>query len=543
MAEKRKTGAQNTNMTKAQEEKTVKKQNNIRIHIPEAGEHAAAGRQYYTEYEKELITQAARSHMTAAELAAKFATDPLCTPRSITALGYQLSTERDRLGMKKKYGHYVRGKNRTNMYTPAERIETDRRDTEERELPTLDLTQVKVEPNKAEVDAADMAVNREICQTRDITASIISEGLNYRDMQMNVGLLKRFSGRTRAVPGDGTKMLFVSDLAEFWDISEEDALLRIDSLIRHHFPFSRKGHEVSLIEPKQMFGSGLVNVQIDNVPSRQLAGGVTCTPIGVISDTHYGAKGCAEDLVNEFYCMAHDIYGVRSFFHAGDFFDGSGVYTGQPFEQNFLGFDTQVNEVAWKYPFYTDSKTYAILGNHDEAYLKSAGANILFALHSRRRDIIPVGIYQALVSVNGFNINLHHVAGSCNSLFPESKLNAVRQRKDQVIDFFDLDYLDLVVVGHLHKTGELFDPNNCKVKSIVFGGSFQKANPFSTRIAGVTSAIGGYVANLYRWPDGRKRVDTIPIFFDLKNREDVERPKTLHLNHLSVQEEVGQTCS
>lgn len=526
-----------SNMTNTQGENILKTDHMAnRVHIPEAREHAAAGRQYYTDYEKDLITEAARTHMTALELAERFATDPLCTPRSVTALGYQLSTERDRQGLKKNYGHYGSRRNKSDFSTPAEQIDMERRDLEGRELPTLDLTQVTPGTNTPTVEDAALAVNNDIRSNRDVSVAIATGGLTYKEMQMNVGLLKLFAKSTRAVAGEGTKKLFVCDLANFWRIDEDEAAIRIDSLIRHRFPLSREGKEIYLIEPKHVFGNGMVNIQIDNVPTRELPGGTVCTSVGILSDTHYGAKGCAENMINEFYQIAHEAYGVRCFLHAGDFFDGSGVYAGQSFEQNFLGFDTQISEVAWKYPFYSDTETYAIGGNHDEAYLKAAGANILFALHNRRRDIIPIGLYQALISINGFNINLHHAAGSCNGLFPESKLNAVRKRKDDIVEYFDIDHIDLAVVGHFHRTGYLTDPKDCRVKSIVFGGSFQEANPFSTRLTGVTSVLGGYVANLYKFPNGSKHVDVLPVFFSLKERDDIDHPKTVHIEHLGYKE-------
>jgi hypothetical protein len=130
----------------------------------------------------------------------------------------------------------------------------------------------------------------------------------------------------------------------------------------------------------------------------------------LVSDTHFGAKQCARDELKEFYDIAKDEW-VECFVHAWDIVDGCGVYHGQQFEQDRVGFEEQIADIKENYPNVW-LPTYFIGWNHDEAYLKTNGVNICKAIEAVRQDLINLWFYDARLKLNGIDINLHHGGGS-----------------------------------------------------------------------------------------------------------------------------------
>ena len=130
----------------------------------------------------------------------------------------------------------------------------------------------------------------------------------------------------------------------------------------------------------------------------------------LIADTHFGAKQCAKEELQQFYEEAKE-RGVECFVHAGDIVDWEGVYNWQQFEQDWVGFEAQLQDIKDNYPNVW-LPTYFIWGNHDEAYLKKNGVNICKAIETVRQDLINLGFYDARLRLNWIDINLHHWGGS-----------------------------------------------------------------------------------------------------------------------------------
>jgi len=126
----------------------------------------------------------------------------------------------------------------------------------------------------------------------------------------------------------------------------------------------------------------------------------------LVSDTHFWAKGCAKDELWEFYDRAKD-KGVECFVHCGDLVDWNNVYKWQQFEQSWVGFAAQLQDVKENYPDVW-LPTYFIGWNHDEAYLKWNGVNICKAIETVRQDLINLWFYDARLKLNWIDINLHH---------------------------------------------------------------------------------------------------------------------------------------
>ena len=130
----------------------------------------------------------------------------------------------------------------------------------------------------------------------------------------------------------------------------------------------------------------------------------------LVSDTHFGAKQCAKDELWEFYDRARDKW-VECFVHAGDIVDWEWVYNWQQFEQDWVWFEAQLQDIKENYPNVW-LPTYFIGGNHDEAYLKKNWVNICKAIETVRQDLINLGFYDARLRLNWIDINLHHGGGS-----------------------------------------------------------------------------------------------------------------------------------
>ncbi len=130
----------------------------------------------------------------------------------------------------------------------------------------------------------------------------------------------------------------------------------------------------------------------------------------LVSDTHFGSKAAAKDELWEFYDIAKDRW-VECFVHCGDLVDWCGVYKWQQFEQSWVWFTDQLNDVRDNYPNVW-LPTYFIGWNHDENFLKANGVNICKAVEQVRQDLVNLWFYDARLKLNGIDINLHHGGGS-----------------------------------------------------------------------------------------------------------------------------------
>ena len=130
----------------------------------------------------------------------------------------------------------------------------------------------------------------------------------------------------------------------------------------------------------------------------------------LVSDTHFWNKSAAIDELWEFYDRAKDKW-VECFVHCGDIVDWCGVYKWQQFEQSWVWFVDQLNDIKEKYPDVW-LPTYFIWWNHDENFLKANWVNICKAIETVRQDLINLWFYDARLKLNWIDINLHHWGGS-----------------------------------------------------------------------------------------------------------------------------------
>lgn len=131
---------------------------------------------------------------------------------------------------------------------------------------------------------------------------------------------------------------------------------------------------------------------------------------GVVADTQLGSRYQQLTALNRFYslCARRRIYTV---FHAGDVFDGEKMYRGHTYELFIHGHDRQLAYGVANYPYRKGITTIMISGNHDQAFWKNAGVDILEHLSRARKDIRYVGADLAFTTFQGIKIALMHGRG------------------------------------------------------------------------------------------------------------------------------------
>lgn len=214
---------------------------------------------------------------------------------------------------------------------------------------------------------------------------------------------------------------------------------------------------------------------------------------GLVSDTHFGAKQCAKDELNEFYNIAKD-KGVECFVHAWDIVDGTGVYNGQQFEQDKVGFEEQLKDLKENYPDVW-LPTYFIGGNHDEAYLKGNWVNICKAIETVRQDLINLGFYDARLKLNGIVINLHHWGGSLSY--------AKDYKMKKYLDGLPVENQpDIFALGHYHTA--LYDFH--RWIHWFMPGAFLKENLLAKRY-NLGNVIWGWIIDIDKNEKGESRIN------------------------------------
>ena len=308
------------------------------------------------------------------------------------------------------------------------------------------------------------------------------------------------------------KAVRIPELAFFWRCSAEEATERIDTFIARGLPITRDEDLVRLIHEIDNTKGGIPLKDI-TAPVNDLGSGASVVRLGVLSDTHYGSPMCEEALIERFYEIAYEA-GVRTFVHAGDLFDGEGVYKGQDFEITCKGFDKNLLNVAEIYPKYPDVVTYAIVGNHDHSYITRTGANPIFHLAALRDDIKYLGVYQANLRINNeFVVNLHHGAAGCTRMAPEAYLRRIINDKQEFLQRLGAEKYDLCVLGHFHIDAEVETPF---CRKGIFGGGWQNTTAFTRRL-NLPPYIGGYIVNMYKLPDEHHHITVEKISFNSDN--------------------------
>jgi len=194
----------------------------------------------------------------------------------------------------------------------------------------------------------------------------------------------------------------VGEVSRQIDRSRETVIETIDSL-------RDKSYEVELDETSHQ-------VSIPQVPNKEFKPTEfkyfrKYYRVGLVSDTQLGSKYQQLTLLYDAYAEFRK-QKVDFALHAGDVFDGVGVYSGQDVEiflHDPYG-DEQIEYVDKNYP-QADFRTYLIGGQHDRVFWKRRGRNVIEALCKKRKDLVNRGFYKAEFSVKGLRVGLMHPGG------------------------------------------------------------------------------------------------------------------------------------
>ena len=213
----------------------------------------------------------------------------------------------------------------------------------------------------------------------------------------------------------------------------------------------------------------------------------------LVSDTHFWNKSCAKDELWEFYDIAKDKW-VECFVHCGDIVDGCGVYKWQQFEQSWVGFTDQLNDIKENYPNVW-LPTYFIWWNHDENFLKANWVNICKAIETVRQDLINLGFYDARLKLNGIDINLHHWGGSLSY--------AKDYKMKKYLDSLPVENQpDIFALGHYHTA--LYDLH--RWIHWFMPGSFMRENMLAKRF-NLGNTIWGWIIEIEKDKNWKSRLN------------------------------------
>lgn len=163
----------------------------------------------------------------------------------------------------------------------------------------------------------------------------------------------------------------------------------------------------------------------------------------LISDTHLASKYDRLDILRYLYTKADEL-GVKHVLHSGDFTDGRSNRPEHIYELREVSYEGQVDYCVDKYPTF-DGKTYAISGNHDDWWYKSAGSEIVKAIAKQRDDIIYLGPDVADLKIGGLKIRLFHGSGG-NAYAKSYKLQ-------KYLDTIPVaERPDILQTGHIHQS-------------------------------------------------------------------------------------------
>jgi len=224
--------------------------------------------------------------------------------------------------------------------------------------------------------------------------------------------------------------------------------------------------------------------------------------IGVISDTHYGAKAAAKAETTDFVNMAYDKYGIRTFLHCGDMLAGNKVYSGQAAELEAWGCDDQCQILADNLPIRDGLRYIGILGNHDVDFIKSNGSDPAKRIMQLRPDINVIGHIKAKLFLKEYNleIELDHIKSSAHARSYSLEKHIYRTISSE-------NHPDIIFCGHRHTNG-YFSVQGIHAFLVP---CFEDSNIF-VLYNDFNPCVGGLIVDVY-FNDNKKIVRIDPKFF------------------------------
>lgn len=211
---------------------------------------------------------------------------------------------------------------------------------------------------------------------------------------------------------------------------------------------------------------------------------------GVASDLHFGSKSCQITALKDF-CEICKLEGVKHIFSPGDLTAGINVYPGQIYDLYESNITGQTNSLLANLP--TGFQWYFLGGNHDYAFIKSTGFNVLSYMANKRDDIHYVSFDDADVPIlKNVDLKMIHPSGGV----PYSISYRLQKNVEQVAynelrklaDGNNKSRIRFILAGHLHIQMQAMFGN-------IFGcqcGCFEGRTNYLKR-KGLFPHIGGYI--------------------------------------------------
>lgn len=228
---------------------------------------------------------------------------------------------------------------------------------------------------------------------------------------------------------------------------------------------------------------------------------------GVVSDTHLGSNWQQLTHLRTFYHLAKR-RGVSVIFHSGDLVDGEKIYRGQEYGIHVHGADAQVKYAVEYYPKVAGITTKVIAGNHDLAFWKTAGVNVVQAVADKRSDIEYLGVDLAFVTWGGLRIALMH--GRQGNAYARS------YRSQKIVEQFPPEKKpNMLFIGHYHAPNHI--PAYRNVEAVQMAG-FQNSTDFAISM-GINFFVAGLIVTVI--PDDRGiasvTYEWIPFYVPIEN--------------------------
>lgn len=172
--------------------------------------------------------------------------------------------------------------------------------------------------------------------------------------------------------------------------------------------------------------------------------------IGAITDTHIGSVDFHEERLYQAFDEFRKAK-VDFIVHAGDVLEGMSNRLGHIYELTHLGYERQKDYAVSILSQWTDTDIFAISGNHDRWYVKSAGANALADISKEVKNFHFLGHDEGEISLKGKAVlRLWH--GEDSSSY------ALSYRLQKILESLTGgEKPNAMIVGHVHKYVDIFE--------------------------------------------------------------------------------------
>jgi len=226
----------------------------------------------------------------------------------------------------------------------------------------------------------------------------------------------------------------------------------------------------------------------------------THVKFGVMTDTHIGSIYYRPEYFREALTIM-EVEGCEFITHSGDITDGLSNRPDHIYELTHIGYKNQ-RDYAIEQMNQWSGKWYAISGNHDRYYIKSAGANIVEDIVEHLDDGVFLGDDEGDIIINDKIIKLWH--GIDGSSY------ATSYRLQKVVESLTGgEKPHVMICGHTHKQGYFFERNI----HVLSGGAMCLQSKFM-RGKKLANHAGFHIVDMELTEDGvtRFRPEWFPYF-------------------------------